>query len=175
MTNYKNVGSCCLLIMMVIAFISSSYSQVESNKSEDIKKQETTFTFLYKQLEDLRKGFDENAMKTAAFILLAIGWVLTSDKGRDFLSANRTFNSFSLIVVCLIAIVHSAECLRFQGGSMVKIMQMNELHYMDPTYYHEYLIDMESLGTVLATNLSLMSVLFMMVYFLRKKKPVEKV
>lgn len=163
------------MIIMLIGFISVSHSQLNPIKSDDIEKKGTSFGLLYGQLANIRKDYDENAMKTAAFILLAIGWVLTSDKGRDFLVANRTFNTFSLVVVCLIAVVHSGECLRYQSSSIVKTVQLNSLNYMEPTYYEGYLIDMESLGIVLATNLSLMSVLFMMVYFLRKKKPVEKI
>jgi hypothetical protein len=114
-------------------------------------------------------------MNVAGFILLAIGWLMTSDTGRGYLVANRKFNTFSLFVVSLIAVVHSAECFEFQNRSLAKIVQLNSVNHVDRAYYSDYLINLRSIATVLLTNLSLMSILFMMLFSLRKRKVDKKI
>ena len=164
-----------MVMIMLLAFVLPLRAQVDSMRAKDTSKREAEFSLLYQQLVDIRNNYDGNAMNVAAFILLAIGWLMTSDTGRDYLVANRKFNTFSLFVVCLIAVVHSAECFEFQNRSLAKIVQLNGVNHVDRAYYTDYLINLRSIATVLLTNLSLMSVLFMMLFSLRKRKVDKKI
>ncbi len=84
--------------------MSSESSQPQSNTVEISIKDE--FGILYQQLKEIRGGYDADVMKTVAFLIIAIGWFITSEKSRDFFRKNRTARILSLYAVVVICCIH---------------------------------------------------------------------
>ena len=69
--------------------------------------EQETFKLIYDSLVDFHKAYVTNVMNTLAFIVIATGWILTSDKSRDYLSRNKTGRWVSLFVIVIIAVIHT--------------------------------------------------------------------
>lgn len=67
--------------------------------------QKEFFLFLFEILKKLNASYVGNTMATLGFILLAIGWIVTSDKARIFLSSSKIVKFGSIGVIIVIALI----------------------------------------------------------------------
>lgn len=58
---------------------------------------------LYDALKEEYKGFIDDALKTVGFLLLALGWLLTSDNAENVL-ATRSTSTVSVIIILSLTI-----------------------------------------------------------------------
>lgn len=98
---------------------------------------EDKFKLQYESLQDTFKGYVENVMKTLASIVVAIGWILTSDKSRDFLSMQRTAYVWVLVAIIVMSILHAVVSVNYYFRSQKKIALLEDLDYVERAYYGE--------------------------------------
>jgi hypothetical protein len=130
------------------------------------------FNLLYASLVDTFKGYVDNVMKTMASIIIAIGWILTSDTSRHFLMERKMPYVLSLAAVAVISIIHTAVSFGFYSQSQAKASLISNLRagdspFIEPSYYANYQITLPLVVANLVLNFSLFAVLFMMIFTLR--------
>ncbi len=131
------------------------------------------FDLMYESLKDTFKGCVENAVRTWASTIIAIGWILTSDKSRDFLSKQRAAYWWLLVAIVVISILHAGVCIVYYRRSQNKINLLERdftsgaSPYIEKEYYMGYKLTPLIIGTNLLVSLFLFAVLFMMVFSLR--------
>ena len=74
-----------LIILFMVIFSFSTQITI-GQPQNDIEKK---FNFAYGSLKDVHKGYVTDVMKALAFLILCIGWFITSDKSRNFFKKNR--------------------------------------------------------------------------------------
>jgi hypothetical protein len=129
------------------------------------------FDLVYEAQIDLYKTYIANVMNTLAFIIIAIGWMLTSEKCRGYLSENRLANRLSLIAVLIVAIIHSLVSIFMYMMSQEKACLLNKLNYIDCKYYEHYIISPAQMIASLLLNLTMLALLFMIILTLHRSKP----
>jgi hypothetical protein len=109
---------------------------------------------LFKALEDNYSRYFDNIFKVVGFIIVAIGWILTSDKSRDFLQKNIVAYRVSIAAVFIIACGH-AVALGFGYISSLKLVeQLREIGYLDCKYFTHYQISyIQICGSILSDTL----------------------
>jgi hypothetical protein len=88
------------------------------------------------------------------FIIVATGWILTSDKSREFLQNNIVAHRITLGATFIIACGH-AIALGFGYISSLKLVQqLREIGYIDCKYFKHYQISfIQICGSVLSDTL----------------------
>ena len=72
--------------------------------------------FIYESFKDIYSSYGIDVMKILAFLVLCIGWFITSDKSRDFYKKNRTVRISSIIALIVLGIIHiTSQHIRRMG------------------------------------------------------------
>jgi hypothetical protein len=127
------------------------------------------FTLLYQSLIDVMNGYVENVMKTLASTIIAIGWMVTSEKSREFLASPNASSYFylSLTAIVVISIIHAGASIGLHLRSQKIMLLLLNLDVAEPKYYEGYQITAPHLIANLIMNLSLFAILFSMIFSLR--------
>jgi len=129
------------------------------------------FSLLHATLKDIFKDYNDNSMKTSAYIIIAIGWILTSDTARAFLALQGKQQSLifflSLTAVAIIAIIHSIVSFGFYQRSQKKMRMLLKLNEVEAESFDNYQISLSHLVASLAANLFLFAILFVMILALK--------
>lgn len=148
-------------------------SEKDKAKALEVMALKDKFDLMYESFKDTFKGYVDNVFKTWASIIIAIGWILTSDKSRDFLAQQRAAYMWLLVAIVVITILHSGVCICYYWRSKKKYdLLINDFTKRQPTfieegYYKGYKITALIIGTNLLASLFLFAVLFMMIFSLR--------
>ena len=126
------------------------------------------FTFLFEILKDLNKSYVENVMATLGFILLSMGWMVTSEKAREFLRQNRPMRIGALIVIFTIAIIHSGVSIALWYVSNEKHQQIVALNYTTAEYFEVYRLTRLHVALNLLMNLSAFGLLAGLVAYTKR-------
>ncbi len=127
------------------------------------------FQFLFEILKDLNKSYFHNVMNTLAFVLLAIGWVVTSEKSRSFLGSSNLIRFGSMAVVGLIALIHSFICIAGYFVSASKFTQLTALNYVEVNYFNMYKLNGWHVLLNLVMNLSVFGLLMLLIFKTKEK------
>jgi hypothetical protein len=122
------------------------------------------FKFLFEILKDLNKSYVNNVMNTLAFALLAIGWVVTSEKSRSFLGSFNLIRFGSMAVVGIIALIHSVICIAGYFISASKLTQLTALNYAEVNYFNIYNLNGWHVLLNLVMNLSVFGLLMLLIF-----------
>jgi hypothetical protein len=119
---------------------------------------------VFKALEDNYARYFDNIFKTVGFIVIAIGWILTSDKSREFLQTNVVAHWTAMVGTLIIACGH-AVALGFGYISSIKLIeQLREIGYIDCHYFKHYQISyVQICGSILSDTIlfaALLTILF---------------
>jgi hypothetical protein len=109
-------------------------------------------------------------MKILAFLVLCIGWFITSDKSRDFYKKNRTVRISSIIALIVLGIIHITSQFSSYLYSKEKLADLSELRYLDLKYYENYEITFGQLIANAAQNLVLFVVLILIIFSMKGQK-----
>ena len=80
MSDWGNKMRMKLIVLFVMIF--SIYTQVTIAQSEIEAKDK--FNLAYESLKEIHHCYTTDVMKSLAFLLICIGWFITSNKSRDF-------------------------------------------------------------------------------------------
>lgn len=132
-------------------------------------KKPEKFNLLHTLLIDILKTYSDNTMKTLASVIIALGWIVTSDKAREFLASEDAifYYYLSLISILFISIIHVGASNRFYKWSQKTVEMLSRLNFAEPEYYEDYMITKPLLIGNLIMNLSLFTILFTMILSLR--------
>ena len=128
-------------------------------------KKPDKFNLLHTLLIDILKTYSDNTMKTLASVIIALGWMVTSDKAREFLASDSAifYYYLSLIALVFISIIHISASSRFYKWSQKTVTLLSKLNFAEPEYYEDYVITKPLLIGNLIMNLSLLTILFAMI------------
>lgn len=130
------------------------------------------FDLLYESLKDEFKGYIESLGKTWAFIVLTMGWLLTSQQSRDFLAKQRAAYWWLLMAIIVTGILHVGVCNSYYRRSqkkfniLIREFSDSDSPYIEKEYYVSYKITPLMVWTNLLLSLFLFAALFMIVFSL---------
>jgi hypothetical protein len=123
----------------------------------------------YKILVDSYNKYLDDVFKTAGLVLLTLGWVLTSDKARQFLQENRNVRKAVLVIVIIMAIVHAASLYGDYRETNRQLDLLNKINYMPSDYFERYRITFEKIAGSLIISFLGYAALFISIYSLSGK------
>jgi len=136
--------------------IETTNQSSEGNLPHDSKgdPRKDTNDVLFKALEDNYARYFDNIFKVVGFIIIAIGWILTSDKSREFLQQNIVAYRITLAATFLIACGHAVALGFGYISSLNLVEQLREIGYIDCKYFKHYQISyIQICGSILSDTL----------------------
>ena len=124
--------------------------------------------FIYESFKDIYSSYGIDVMKILAFLVLSIGWFITSDKSRDFYKKNRTVRISSIIALIVLGIIHITSQFNSYLYSKEKLAELSALHYLDLKYYENYEITFGQLIANVAQNSVLFVVLILIIFSMKE-------
>ncbi len=126
------------------------------------------FSLLYESLKETTGDYNEDVMKTLAFLIITLGWFITSDRSRQFFKKNKMVRVSSIIAVIVICAIHiRASVLSYltakQLGSLI-----GDLNYVAYGHYISHEITPLLLTANLIQNVVLFGVLVVILVTLDK-------
>jgi len=123
-----------------------------------------TFKFLFEIFKDQNKSYFQNVMGTLGFVLLAIGWVVTSEKSRSFLASSALVKFGAITVVGVIALIHSTISIGAYYVSAQKFNQLVALKFTEVQYYEMYKLNGWHVKLNLLMNLAVFGLLMLLIF-----------
>ncbi len=125
--------------------------------------------FIYESFKDIYSSYGIDVMKSLAFLVLCIGWFITSDKSRDFYKKKRVIRISSIIALIVLGIIHITSQFNSYLYSKEKLADLSELHYLDLTYYENYEITFGQLIASVVQNSVLFVVLILIIFSMKEE------
>ena len=124
--------------------------------------------FIYDSFKDIYTIYGIDVMKILAFLVLFIGWFITSDKSRDFYKKNRVVRISSIIALIVLGIIHITSQFSSYLYSKEKLAELSELRYLDLKYYENYEITFGQLIANVVQNSVLFVVLILIIFSMKE-------
>ncbi len=124
--------------------------------------------FIYESFKDIYSSYGIDVMKSLAFLILCIGWFITSDKSRDFYKKNRVVRMSSIIALIVLGIIHITSQFSSYLFSKEKLAELSELRYLDLKYYENYEITFNLLIANGVQNSVLFVVLILIIFSMKE-------
>lgn len=147
-----------------VSINSSSQSQPAAARMS-IEKE---FDMLYQSLKEIHADYYSDVMKTVVFLIIALGWFITSNKSRDFFRKNRTARISSILAVAIICVIHVRFCILMYFSSQKFLSLLDGMNYIDAGRYSSYAINIPQLATNLVQNVALFGVLIVILCTLKE-------
>lgn len=160
-----------ILMCHITGRIQGKMSEENSQQNTQLQSQvdvEKRYKIIYESLKDLHNEYIIDVMKTIALLIVCLGWLITSDKGRDFFKKNRTARISSIIILLLLCIININISIRSYRFSRDKITELSILNYIEPKYYQNYEISTELLVLNLIVHTALFALLAVILWTLKK-------
>ena len=96
------------------------------------------FTLVHNSLLQRTLEYFKNIMAATGFLLLAIGWLLTSKEARSFLAEHRRARNLMLVAIWTVAaldLASQAEALRISDA---RLRLLERLAYIDRVYFEDH-------------------------------------
>ena len=157
-----------ILLLLSTPVVVRQSAALEPTDQEKATKQEQ-FELVHRSLVRLSQDYVNDVLKTIAFLLLAVGWILTSDRSREFLKNNRAARRAALIIVPVIALLNFGWSIAMFLDSQVKMgLLKNDIKYVPPDYYADDGIASFVFGLNLLVHLALFLTLFALIHSLSR-------
>ena len=153
-----------LLTTVFFLFIQVSISQSQIEPKEK-------FDFVFSSFKDVHNAYVIDVMKTIALLVICLGWLITSDKCRDFIRKTKTARVSSIIILVLLCIINISTSIRAYRFSQDKITELSILKYIEPIYYKNYEISVGFLAANLIVHTALFALLIVILFSLKEKTP----
>lgn len=155
-----------LIILLILIFTLSTQVTIGQSQIEIEKK----FNLIYESLKDVHSRYVTDVMKALAFLIICIGWFITSDKSRNFLKNNRTVRISFIIALVVICAIHIRSQITTYIYSKHIFTDLSDMNYFDPKYYESYKITIEHLITNSIMNTVLFVGLILILFSLKEVK-----
>lgn len=129
------------------------------------------FSLLYESLEKNYDSYSGNVIATAGFILLAVGWFLTSKEARGLIrTGGASLFRVVLAVIFLFGIIHTTASVAYYGESAGKMRTILRFGNLEPLPFRDYEITMGLLVLNLVLNWLLLAALAFIVSAAHREK-----
>lgn len=116
------------------------------------------FDVLYQSLKDYQSGFFDGAFTTSGFLVLVIGWVLTSKEARAYLGANVRARRLCALALLTGLAIYAGVSWRVFVLSQITYAGLVTLDYLPVVTYAAHRIDGLTVAVLLAQNALLTTV-----------------
>lgn len=138
----------------------SVQAQSESSPVNNQAQPKEKADIAYKILLDSYNKYLDNVFKTAGLFLLALGWIVTSDKARQFLQENRHVRIAVFFIAMILAMVHASSLYGDSVETNNQLKLLNEINYIPSAYFERYRITTAKLvGSLLISFLGFAAML----------------
>jgi hypothetical protein len=93
------------------------------------------FEVLYGVLKSYRDSSLDTVLKVMGFLILAMGWVVTSENARAFIAGDVTVKWASVTVVLATAVLFALFAIRVLRQSRATFRALKALDYMSTDYF----------------------------------------
>ncbi len=128
------------------------------------------FNLAYESLKEIHNCYITDVMKTLAFLLICIGWFITSNKSREFYKNNKTVRISSIVALAVIGIIHIRDQINTYTASQHMLSDLSIMNYIDMKYYEHYEINLGQLIANAVMNAVLFGVLVLIIFSLKNAK-----
>ena|SRR5436305_13021709 len=125
------------------------------------------FSALYGSYARAYERFVENAYKVTTLMLVILGWLLSSDPARHFLTADRTVLTLCVLLIALAALSIWTTFRRLAGLSVSLRTKLDQLAYIESGSYDQHRLSRPMIVAVIGQNLllcALIEVLLLKLY-----------
>jgi len=160
-----------ILVCHITGGIQGKTSEETSQQNTQLQSQidvEKRYKIIHESLKDLHNEYVIDVMKTIALLIICLGWLITSDKGRDFFKKNRTARVSSIIILVLLCVININISIRAYRFSYDKITELSILNYIEPKYYENYEVSTELLVLNLIVHTALFALLVVILSTLKE-------
>ena len=98
------------------------------------------FEHLYKSLVEFYERFIDGCLKATGFFIIALGWVLTSERAHAFFVKNPEVRCLAALGALLPALAFVVLCLRLMVVMRRLGRELNALDYVPRAYYEHYVL-----------------------------------
>jgi hypothetical protein len=119
------------------------FNQVSHDKHVSksiIPSLQTKFKYAYELHKDIFHSYVNNVMTTLGLIIIAIGWIFTSEQARLFLTENRIAFYISVFLIASIMLLHLFVSWQYHKASEINKELLVNLDYLGIEYYTDYTI-----------------------------------
>ncbi len=155
-----------LIVLFVMIFSISTQVTIAQSEIEAKDK----FNLAYESLKEIHHCYTTDVMKSLAFLLICIGWFITSNKSRDFIKNNKIVRISSIVALVIIGIIHIREQINTYMSSQHIVSDLSNMNYLDMKYYEHYEINLGQLIANSIMNIVLFVVLILIILSLRELK-----
>ena len=159
----------CVVPDVGLALSVENTSTISTRSVSDVSPQER-FEILHKSLKDILDEYTNDVLRSIAYLLLAIGWIVTSDRSREFLRGNKRAYRVAIIIVLLIALLHTGLAYWTFDRSQRMSDLLVELNYLPHDYYSHLKITPIIFVGNLTLHLGLFATLFFLLVALRSPR-----
>ena len=124
--------------------------------NDRVAPQKAKFDLVYTSFKQIYDDYNVDVMKALAFLIIGIGWFVTSNKSREFYRKNRAVRIWTVVAAVALYLIHAWACISTYLLSQEKMSLLSALNYVETEYFASYRITAASL----VLNLVLIAVLF---------------
>ena len=163
------IAICCLVVGCALSFADNGNTADDTADRMGIAEE---FDMLYQSLKEVDSVYNADVMKTLAFLIVALGWFMTSDKSREFFRKNRVPRIAAIVALGVTGAIHIRYSYLMYESSQKLMSLLNSTNYIDSGRYAGYAIEPSRLVTNLIQNVVLFAVLVIILATL-KAAPAE--
>lgn len=153
-----------LLLVVALAGPNRLYAgEAQTTNTAQFATRQARFELAYESMTNATREYVNDALKTIGFLLLAAGWLVSSDRSRKFLRESRRAHRAALVVVPLAAVIHVWLALGTYRLSQSKVALLENLDYMPAQYFAEDAIRLPIFIANLALHLALFATLLVLI------------
>ena len=157
----------CILALLTIAITLSLLWLEAATKTlppSITEHKEKAFDVSLDALKDNAEQYSDNVINTVSFLLVGIGWVLTSKETRTLIGSTRWVQVLLLIALTLITTTHIIVLCARKYASAYLLSRLGEINMIPFEYYKYYQITSFQLATSLIVDVSIAIFLWVMLY-----------
>ena len=155
------------LAFLIIA-IALSLSWLEKAVTKEVppvpEKNEKAFDVSLDALKNNAQQYSDNVINTVSFLLIGIGWVLTSQETRTLIGSKRWVRALLLIALTLIMTAHITVLFARKYASAYLLSSLGTISLIPFEYYRYYQITGFQLASSLVVDVSIAIFLWVMIY-----------
>ncbi len=155
-----------LIVLFVMMFAISTQVTICQSQIEAKDK----FNLAYESLKEIHHCYTTDVMKSLAFLLICIGWFITSNKSRDFYKNNKTVRISSIVALVVISVIHIREQINTYMSSQHILSDLSIMNYLDMKYFEHYEINLGQLAANSIMNMILFAALILILFSLKEVK-----
>jgi hypothetical protein len=133
---------------------------------DDLRK--AAFALLYDSLKGYQSGFVDGGLKVTGFLLIVLGWLLTSKEARDYLARDMIGRTIAVISLITASLMYASITYRVYLRSNTVFAQLARLNYLPVETYQDHVIQPFAVVIFILSNFGLSCVLAFFIMRLRR-------